>query len=376
MTSPWRPDWRPGLVACDLDGTLLGPDLVFTESTRAGVAALRAAGVPVVICTGRMFGSARPRAAELGLRSGPIVCYGGALVADLETGEWLRHEPIDGDAAAALVRFARERGLHVNAYVDDALYVEEDDGWTRWTTDYAKVDATLVGDLLPVVRRGPTKLVIAAEPDVAAAVAPEVSRRFAEALRAATSLPHFVEINAAGVTKAGHARVASRRAAPRAAGPHGGLRRRPQRRRHARVGRRGRGDGGGRRGRQAGRSGAWWRAPELGDLFLTPGRGTGRGRGLTGRARRLEEAKAAPGGRTPPSRGRGCHGGRAPTVTGPPDGTRVVVSTTTTHENDTAAREPGQGSRAAVFMKICCAAGRQSSRRPAPLRPRRFLTSA
>jgi len=190
-------------VASDLDGTLLGPDLVFAESTRAGVAALRAAGVAVVICTGRMLGSARPRAVELGLESGAIICYGGALVADLESGEWLRHTPIDGDAAAALLRFARERGLHVNAYVDDALYVEEDDSWTRWTTGYAKVDATLVGDLLPLVRRGPTKLVIAAEPDVAAAVAPEVSRRFAGALRAATSLPHFVEINAAGVTKAG-----------------------------------------------------------------------------------------------------------------------------------------------------------------------------
>jgi Cof subfamily protein (haloacid dehalogenase superfamily) len=203
LTSAWTPQWRPELVACDLDGTLLGPELVFAETTRAGVAALLAAGIAVVICTGRMVGSARPRAAELGLRRGPIVCYGGALVADLETGEWLRHEPIDGDTAAALVRYARRRGLHVNAYVDDVLHVEEDDRWTRWTTSYAKVEATLVDDLLPVVGRGPTKLVIAADPEEAARIAPEVSRRFAGRLRAATSLPHFVEINAAAVSKAG-----------------------------------------------------------------------------------------------------------------------------------------------------------------------------
>ena len=202
MTSAPTTQWRPDLVACDLDGTLLGPELVFAESTRVGVAALLAAGVPVVICTGRMVGSARPRAAELGLRRGPIVCYGGALVADLGSGEWLRHQPIDGRAAAALVRYARERGLHVNAYVDDELYVEQDDRWTRWTTSYAKVEATLVDDLMPVVRRRPTKLVIAADPDEAARIAPEVSRRFAGRLRAATSLPHFVEINAAAVSKA------------------------------------------------------------------------------------------------------------------------------------------------------------------------------
>jgi len=203
LTPEWTPLWRPRLVACDLDGTLLGPELVFDESTRAGVAALQAAGVMVVMCTGRMFQSARPQAVELGLRSGPVVCYGGALVADLETGEWLRHAPIDGDVAAALVRFARDRGRHVNAYVDDRLYVEEDDRWTTWTTDYAKVDVTLVDDLLPIVEQGPTKLVIAAEPDEAARLAPEIGRRFAGRLRAATSLPHFVEINAAAVSKAG-----------------------------------------------------------------------------------------------------------------------------------------------------------------------------
>ncbi len=197
------PRLRPRLVASDLDGTLLGPDLVFDRSVRRGVAALTAAGVRVVLCTGRMFVSARPRAAELGLADGPIVCYGGALVADLGSGAWLRHEPIDAEAAAALVRFARERDLHVNAYVDDALYVEEDDRWTRWTAGYAKVDIALVDDLLPLVARGPTKLVIAADPDVAARAAAEVSRRFAGRLRAATSLPHFVEVNAASESKAG-----------------------------------------------------------------------------------------------------------------------------------------------------------------------------
>jgi Cof subfamily protein (haloacid dehalogenase superfamily) len=197
------PHRRPRLVASDLDGTLLGPDLVFSAAVRAGVAALLAAGVRVVVCTGRMFSSARPRAAELGLREGPIVCYGGALVADLATGEWLRHEPIDGEVAVSLVRFARERRLHVNAYVDDLLHVEEDDRWTRWTVGYANVDATLVDDLLPVVERGPTKLVIAADPGVAARVAPEVAQRFHGRLRAVTSLPHFVEINAASESKAG-----------------------------------------------------------------------------------------------------------------------------------------------------------------------------
>lgn len=189
-------------MACDLDGTLLGPAGSADGSVREGLAALRAAGVPVVVCTGRMVRSARRQLAELGLSEGPVVCYGGALVADLAEGTWLRHEPVGAEDAAALVRFARRRGLHVNAYVDDQLYVEQADRWTEWTTAYARVTAALVDDLLPVVARGPTKLVIATDPDDAGRVAAEVSARFAGRLRAATSLPHFVEVNAAGVNKA------------------------------------------------------------------------------------------------------------------------------------------------------------------------------
>ena len=264
----------------------------------------------VVICTGRMFGSARPRAAELGLRSGPIVCYGGALVADLESGEWLRHEPIDGDAAAALLRFARERGLHVNAYVDDALYVEEDDRWTRWTTGYAKVDVTLVDDLLPVVRaradeardRGEARRGSRGRAGGVAAVRGRA--------RAATSLPHFVEINAAGVSEGRHARVAPQRAAPRAAEPYRGLRRRPQRRGHARVGRRW-----AWRWRRAprvpgGPLDCWSRARGLGELFVrlaaAPAACDGESAGRQSRRRRLEGGRrlrgavvVAAGGRPP-----------------------------------------------------------------------------
>jgi Cof subfamily protein (haloacid dehalogenase superfamily) len=203
LTIAGLPAWRPHFVASDLDGTLLEPGGDVSPTTRAGVAALREAGVAFVICTGRMFVSARHKAADLGLRDGLIVCYGGAVVADLGSGAWLRHDPIDGAAAAALVRFARERGLHVNAYLDDRLIVEDDDRWTAWTRDYAKVDATVVDDLVAAVAPGPTKLVIAADPEDAARLLPELARRFAGRLRAATSLPHYVEINAAHVSKAG-----------------------------------------------------------------------------------------------------------------------------------------------------------------------------
>ncbi|MBA2615376.1 MAG: HAD hydrolase family protein, partial [Actinobacteria bacterium] len=46
--------------ACDLDRTLLPETLVLGERTRAAIRAARAAGIHVLIVTGRMFQSVRP----------------------------------------------------------------------------------------------------------------------------------------------------------------------------------------------------------------------------------------------------------------------------------------------------------------------------
>jgi hydroxymethylpyrimidine pyrophosphatase-like HAD family hydrolase len=48
------------LLALDLDGTLMGSDLVIDQSVQQSVAALQARGVHVTIATGRMFGATLP----------------------------------------------------------------------------------------------------------------------------------------------------------------------------------------------------------------------------------------------------------------------------------------------------------------------------
>jgi Cof subfamily protein (haloacid dehalogenase superfamily) len=194
--------WRPALVACDLDGTLLSPKLELASDTIAGVARLREAGVTFVICTGRMLQSARPMAARLGIGDGLIVCYQGALVADLGSGEWLLHRPVPAKVAADVVRHARDIGRHLNAYVDDELYVEQLDEWARRYAEYAEVGIHTVDDLLQVVtRRAPTKLVITTEPDDAETLAPELQRRWQGRLVVTRSQLPYIEITDLDATK-------------------------------------------------------------------------------------------------------------------------------------------------------------------------------
>ncbi len=192
---------RPDLVASDLDGTLLPPSLEFLPLTIAGVARLRAAGVPFVVCTGRMFKSARAMLARLGVTSGPIVCYQGALVADLGSGAWSRHLPIPSHLAADVVRVMRELERHVNVYVGDELYVERDDRWGRGYAEYAEVGMNLVADLLTVVTTPPTKIVIATDPDDVTRLLPELQKRWDGSLYVTRSLPHFIEISDPQATK-------------------------------------------------------------------------------------------------------------------------------------------------------------------------------
>ena len=67
------------LVAFDVDGTLTNSRHEVTEATRAAVSAVRAAGIQVVLATGRRYRDTLPVAAALGL-TGPLVTASGALV--------------------------------------------------------------------------------------------------------------------------------------------------------------------------------------------------------------------------------------------------------------------------------------------------------
>jgi Cof subfamily protein (haloacid dehalogenase superfamily) len=196
--------FRPDLVAADLDGTLLTPALEFSPELPDALAALETAGVPFLICTGRMFRSARRVAAQLGLSRGPIVCYQGAMVADLGTGERLQHQTMDGEVAAAVVRRLRELGRHLNAYIDDQLYVEQLDEWARQYAEYAEVGIELVDDLAAaVLARPPTKFVVLSEPADVDVLLPLLHEEWGDRLYVARSQPSYIELAAPGVSKSG-----------------------------------------------------------------------------------------------------------------------------------------------------------------------------
>ena len=198
------PGFRPALVAADLDGTLIGRDLTWAAGLPEALAALHAAGVRTVICTGRMLQSAQRVVARLGLTEGPVICYQGALVADLASGEWLRHVPMDGQAAAEVVRHVQAMGRQLNAYIDDQLYVEQVTDEARRYAEHVEVGIDTVDDLeAEVVRRPPTKLVLVTSPADVDEILPGLQERWRERLYVTRSQPDYIEFADGSVSKSG-----------------------------------------------------------------------------------------------------------------------------------------------------------------------------
>lgn len=194
------------LIAADLDDTLLDEHWRLTDPVKNAVAAVRRAGVHFTVSTGRMFRSALPYARELGLNI-PLITYQGALVKNALSGEVLVDRPLPLIFAREIIARVHELGYHLNAYLDDVLYMEHDTPEGRRYSQISGIKPELVGDLLPVLDRDPTKIVVIASEQLLDRLSAELTPQYAGKVHIAKSKPFFLEFSHPQATK-GHALAA------------------------------------------------------------------------------------------------------------------------------------------------------------------------
>jgi Cof subfamily protein (haloacid dehalogenase superfamily) len=187
-------------VAMDLDRTILPEALELRPRLIDAVKAVAGAGVVPIVATGRMLRSSLPFAVQLGVTA-PLICYQGALIADPQTGDWLRHEPMPVPLAREVIEACRKRDQHCNVYVDDELYVDELNVYALEYARHAKLEAHAVGDLERWLSEPTTKIVVVGEPELLDALQIELRAQFGDRLFIAKSLPIFLEVAQPGVSK-------------------------------------------------------------------------------------------------------------------------------------------------------------------------------
>jgi Cof subfamily protein (haloacid dehalogenase superfamily) len=187
-------------MALDLDGTILDLKLNLDPRDVEALDRIIGAGVTVVACTGRPFPGALPWVKRLGIE-GPIICYQGAQIR-MPDGSTMLDRGVTHELAMEVIRFARERDLHVQAYRDDQLIVERDRPEAHEYADHAGMEIQVVGDLDAAM--GPTtpKLVIVSTAQRLEELLPEVRIRWTGRLNAATSVPTYLEFTSVESDKA------------------------------------------------------------------------------------------------------------------------------------------------------------------------------
>jgi Cof subfamily protein (haloacid dehalogenase superfamily) len=189
-----RPAVAVRLIALDLDGTVIGPDLVVRDRVRQAVIRAQAQGIAVTIVTGRMFAATTPFAHALGL-SGPVVCYQGAGIFDAASGSVMMQTPLAQDVTREVLARAHADRFHAQCYAGDRLYVDAMNEWTRKYIALSRVEPVVVPSLREKFATEPTlKIVLIDEAERATAYTQTLKERLGSRAYVTRSHPDFVEV--------------------------------------------------------------------------------------------------------------------------------------------------------------------------------------
>jgi len=184
----------------DLDGTVIGNDLVISERVKGAVGRAIDAGLVVTLATGRMFQGTRKFAQQLDIAQ-PVICYQGAMIRHTITGELWYHEPVPLEQAKEVIDLAESQGKTVIGFVDDQCYVSRETDESRFYHHHAGVRPEPVGDLKAWLPEAPTKVLIITPKEQTDETVAFFKARFRDTLFVTRSFPLFTELTRLGVSK-------------------------------------------------------------------------------------------------------------------------------------------------------------------------------
>jgi len=191
------------LLALDLDDTLLRSDLTISYQTRNAIKKAEAAGVIVVLASGRIPAAMDQFASLLGMHKKPgyLICNNGTLIQESHTGKVVYEIRMDVKTALTAFDLADAEGFPVQIYEDDIMYVSRHNEYTGYDQKLTGLRQVVVEHFRAMVGNGCHKLLIPGDPALLAPLESILRTYLEDNVTIFTSKPYFLELLPANTNK-------------------------------------------------------------------------------------------------------------------------------------------------------------------------------
>jgi Cof subfamily protein (haloacid dehalogenase superfamily) len=191
------------LLALDLDDTLLRSDLTISYQTRNAIKKAEAAGVIVVLASGRIPAAMNQFASLLGMhkKAGYLICNNGTLIQESHTGKIVYEIRMDVKTALTAFDLADAEGFPVQLYEDDIMYVSRHNEYTGYDQKLTGLRQVVVENFRAMVANGCHKLLIPGDPALLLPLESILRTYLEDSITIFTSKPYFLELLPANTNK-------------------------------------------------------------------------------------------------------------------------------------------------------------------------------
>ncbi len=187
-----------GIIAFDLDDTLLDKHLQITPVTVAALQSCAARGIFVALCSGRAENAILPYVRRLdiaGTQAGRyIIAMNGATIYDMHARRQIYTRTVDGDVLLYAYREAEKRALPCQVYDPATIYPSKDNEWTRLDVKLCGLSMEVRPDFADFIKDGRSKMVIPGDPAVLQILQADLKRELGDRAVIFVSKPYFLEI--------------------------------------------------------------------------------------------------------------------------------------------------------------------------------------
>ena len=196
---------KTGIIALDLDDTLLRDDLSISDYTVSVLRRKAEQGTFITMCSGRPADSILPYVRRLdlaGLKTGRfLISQNGTSILDLHLRTEIYSRMADVEMLVETTRIMLDRGMTVEVCDASTIYVPVLNAQTEKDAQLSGLKLQYIPDFENFLKRGFSKMVIPGDPEELLVLQQILKYKFGEKCSVFTSKPYYLEIQSAGAGK-------------------------------------------------------------------------------------------------------------------------------------------------------------------------------